>query len=106
MLENIAEYLTDDTKWWIEENSGVKFPDLSKISHTKKLHHFHSSSTKAEENFVKNCRKKCLDKTNLMPAYKVVINDEKHFIISRDFCPKQQTRKTWLLILKSIYQFV
>ena len=58
LLENIADYLIDDTKWWVEENSGVKFLDLSNISHTKKLHHFRSSSIKAEEGFVKNCWKK------------------------------------------------
>ena len=28
---------------------------------------------------VKNCWKKCLDKTNLIPAYKVIINDEEMF---------------------------
>ena len=63
-----------------EEDSGFKFLDLSNISHTKKLHHFRSSSIKVEEDFVKNCWKKCLDKTNLIPAYKVVINDKEMFL--------------------------
>ena len=98
LLENIADYLIDDTKWWVEEDSGVKFLDLSNISHTKKLHHFCFSSIKAEDDFVKKCWKKYLDKSNLIPAYKVVINDEKMFldtpIISRGSCPIQQTRKT------------
>ena len=97
MLENIADYLIHDTKCWIEENSGVKFPDLSKISHTKKPHHFHSSSTKAEEDLVKNCWKKCLDKTNLMPAYEVVINDEKFFLDTlhyfKRFLPKTTNKE-------------
>ena len=98
LLENIADYLADGTKCWVEEDSGVKFLDLSNISHTKKLHHFCFSSIKAEDDFVKKCWKKYLDKSNLIPAYKVVINDEKMFldtpIISRGFCPIQQTRKT------------
>ena len=55
LLENIADYLIDDTKWWVEEDSGVKFLDLSNISHTKELHHFRSSSIKTEEDFAKNC---------------------------------------------------
>ena len=63
-----------------EEDSGFKFLDLSNISHTKKLHHFRSSSIKAGEDFVKNFWKKCLDKTNLIPAYKVVINDKEMFL--------------------------
>ena len=70
MLENTADYLVDDTKWWVEEDSGVKFLDSSNISHTKKLHHFRSSSIKVEEDFVKICWEKCLDKTNLIPHIK------------------------------------
>ena len=68
LLENISDYLIDDTKWWVEEDSGVKFLDLSNIAHAKKLHHFCFYSIKAEEDFVKNFWKKCLDKTNLIPA--------------------------------------
>ena len=55
----------------------LKFQIYQKLVIQKNPHHFHSSSTKAEEDLVKNCWKKCLDKTNLMPAYEVVINDEK-----------------------------
>ena len=80
LLENIADYLADGTKCWVEEDSGVKFLDLSNISHTKKLHHFCFSSIKAEDVFVKKCWKKYLDKSNLIPAYKVVINDEEMFL--------------------------
>ena len=59
--------------------------DSSNINHTKGLHHFRSSSIKAEENFVKNCWKKCLDKTNLIPACKVVISDEEMFLDTLHF---------------------
>ena len=90
-LKNIGEYVNDDkdananTKWWVEEDSGVKFLDLSNINHTKRLHHFCFSSIKAEEDFVENCWKKCLDETNLIPAYQVVINDEEMFLDTLHF---------------------
>ena len=97
LLENIADYLIDDTKWWVEEDSGVKFLDLSNISHTKKLHDFHSSSIKAEEDFVKNCWKKRLEKTNLIPAYKVVISDKEMFLDTlhyfKKFLPSTANKK-------------
>ena len=34
---------------------------------------------------MKNCWKKCLDETNLIPAYKVVINDEEMFLDTLHF---------------------
>ena len=34
---------------------------------------------------MKNCWKKCLDKTNIIPAYKVVINDKEIFLDALHF---------------------
>ena len=48
-MENIADYLIDETQWWVEEDSGVKFLDLSEIMFSKQLHHFHSSTIKEED---------------------------------------------------------
>ena len=108
MLENIADYLIDDTKRWVEKDSGVKFLDLSNISHTKKFHHFRSSSIKAEEEFVKNCWKKCLDKTNLIPAYKIVINDEEMFLDTlhyfKRFLPNTTNKEN--LTIDNLHQLV
>ena len=62
LLENIADYLIDETQWWDEEESGVKFLDLSEIMFSKQLHHFRSSTIKVEDDFTNSCWEKCLAK--------------------------------------------
>ena len=76
-MENIADYLIDQTHWWVEEGSGVKFLDLSEIVFSKQLHHFRSSTIKVEEVFTNSCWKKCFaNKNSLIPVYKIVINNQ------------------------------
>ena len=55
LLENIADYLIDETQWLVEDDSGLKFLDLSEIEFSKELHHFRSSTIKPEEDFTNDC---------------------------------------------------
>ena len=72
LLENIADYLIDETQWWVEDDSGVKFLDLSEIQFSKELHHFHSSTIKAEEDFTNDCWEKftntCIQNSHRQPG--------------------------------------
>ena len=76
LLENIADYLIDETQQWFEEVSGIKFLDLAEIVFSKQLHHFRSSTIKAGEDLTNSCWEKCLaNKNSLIPAYKIVIHN-------------------------------
>ena len=81
LLENIADCLIDKTLWWVEEDSHVKILDLSEIVFSKPLHHFRSSTIKIKEDFTDSFWEKGLDNKNaLIPAYKIVINNQKVFL--------------------------
>ena len=71
------DYLLDKTKWWVEEQFGIKFLDISKCSGSKKVNHFRSSSIKDEEKLLKDCWRNCLDnRDKLIPAYKIIVNNK------------------------------
>ena len=91
LLQNISDYLLDKTKWWVEEEFGIRFLNISKCSNSKKVNHFRSSSIKAEEEFLKDCWQKCLDnKGKLIRAYKITLNDRDVLLKTMDFFSDQQ----------------
>ena len=57
----------------------------------QKAKHFRSSSIKAEEELLKDCRQKCLDnRDKLIPAYYIIVK-KKDALLKALFCDQQVT---------------
>ena len=91
LLQNISDYLLAKAKWWVEEEFGVRFLDISKCSSSKKVNRFRSSSIKAEEELLKDCWQKCLDnRDKLILAYQIIVNNKDVLLKTLDFFSDQQ----------------
>ena len=79
LLEQLADYLLEnsDLKWWTETEKGILFFDNIKkndrLNCKTKMHHFRSSSIKTVSNYVHECWLKCLNDTDMIPAYKIKV---------------------------------
>ena len=74
LLEQIADYLIDKTRWWKETNTGVEFLDKETIISDKSLHHFRSRTLGEETAYIEKCWRECLlDKDHLIPAFKLKV---------------------------------
>ena len=76
-LERISDYLLEGRVFWEETLLGVRFLDISEVQTTMKKHHFRSSTIKNEIQNLEVCWEKCLRNINeLVPAFKIVLEDE------------------------------
>ena len=74
-LQCYADFLLEEKIWWVEENDGVRFQDMSKTETKLQKHHFRSSNIQREQQHVQECWQKCLlQKNKLIPAFKLKVN--------------------------------
>ena len=80
LLEQIADYLICDTKWWKETATDILFLDHETNKNLNiKIHNFNSSTIEVVNNYLRRCLNKCLENPNiLIPAFKTkMLNGEK-----------------------------
>ena len=80
LLEQIADYLIYDTKFWKETAMGILFLDNEANKNLNiKIHNFRSSTIEDVNNYLRRCWNKCLENPNtLIPAFKIkMLNGEK-----------------------------
>ena len=77
LLERQADYLLEPNTWWREVDSGVEFFDTNTVLSTKKLHHFRSTTLKADSIYLQECWTLCLlEKNKLIPTFKLKLPEK------------------------------
>ena len=76
MLKRIADYLLNEKIWWEENTNGVVFYDTDNNDQEKTIHHFRSSTLKAESKYLDKSWEQCLqDMHNKIPAFKIKVHN-------------------------------
>ena len=74
MLKRIADYLLNEKRWWEENTNGIVFYVIDNNDQEKTIHHFRSSTLKAESKYLDKSWEQCLqDMHNKIPAFKIKV---------------------------------
>ena len=74
MLKRIADYLLNEKIWCEENTNGVVLYDTDNNDQEKTIHHFRSSTLKAESKYLDKSWEQCLqDMHNKIPAFKIKV---------------------------------
>ena len=76
MLKKIADYLLNEKIWWEENTNGVVFYDIDNNDQEKTIHHFRSSTLKAESKYLdKSWEQGLQDMPNKILAFKIKVHN-------------------------------
>ena len=73
-MKRIADYLLNEKRWWEENTNGIVFYVIDNNDQEKTIHHFRSSTLKAESKYLDKSWEQCLqDMHNKIPAFKIKV---------------------------------
>ena len=76
MLKRIADYLLNEKRWWEENTNEIVFYVIDNNDQEKTIHHFRSSTLKAESKYLDKSWEQCLqDMHNKIPAFKIKVHN-------------------------------
>ena len=84
LLKSIADYLTDEGKWWKEVEDGVKFFDVDNIPHNSKLlvSHFRSTAIRRERTEVSSCWISAIQQMHTqIPGYSIEVDENQQQVV-------------------------
>ena len=84
LLKSIADYLTDEGKWWKEVENGVEFFDVGNIPHNSKLlvSHFRSTTVKRELPEVSSCWISAIQQMHTqIPGYSIEVDGNRQQVV-------------------------